>query len=88
MGEGDRVDRQVEERTTGQRGIGQTLWTVGVQQLAVIGLDGPDLAEEPVLEASAYDVHVGEESRPHGLDQEQGRNGQPRWPWPPRWRFA
>ena len=69
--ERDRVDRQVEQRTAGECGVGQAPRAVGVQPLAVVGLDRLDLAEHAVLEASAYDVDVREEARPHRFDGEQ-----------------
>jgi hypothetical protein len=37
----------------------------------VIGLGGPDLTEQAVLETPAYDVDVRQEAHPHRLDRKQ-----------------
>ena len=48
VGEGDRVDREVEQGATGQLGARQPLGAAGVEALAVVGEDGGDLADEAV----------------------------------------
>ena len=49
VGEGDRVDGEVEQRAAGEVGVGQPVRAVGVEVLAVVGEHGGDLADQAVL---------------------------------------
>jgi hypothetical protein len=70
-GQSDRIDPQVEQRAATERPVIKAMFGVGgIESEPVIGEDGDDLSDRARVDNLAKLAHVRQESRPHGLHDE------------------